>query len=55
VDYMSIKDSTATGGAAWYAGANSTNVSGNTGWIFSAPASGATPTMTANNNYYYNS
>lgn len=37
VDYMSIKDSTATGGASWYAGANSTNVSGNTGWIFTAP------------------
>ncbi len=35
-DYLSIKDSTATGGAVWYAGANSTNVSGNTGWIFSA-------------------
>jgi len=37
-NYLSIQDSTATGGAAWYAGANSTNVSGNTGWIFSAPA-----------------
>lgn len=36
-DYLSIQDSTATGGAAWYAGANSTNVSGNTGWIFTAP------------------
>lgn len=37
VDYMSIQDSTATGGATFYAGANSTNVSGNTGWIFTAP------------------
>lgn len=37
VDYMSIKDSTATGGASWYAGANSTDVSGNTGWIFDDP------------------
>jgi len=36
-DYLSRKDSTATGGAAWYAGANSTNVSGNLGWIFTAP------------------
>lgn len=36
VDYMSIRDSTATGGATWYAGANSTNVSNNTGWIFTA-------------------
>lgn len=36
VDYVSIKDSTATGGA-WYAGSHSTNVSGNTGWSFSDP------------------
>lgn len=36
VDYMSIRDSTATGGATWYAGSNSTNVSNNSGWIFSA-------------------
>ena len=36
-DYLSLKDSAATGGASWYAGANSTNVSGNTGWIFTAP------------------
>ena len=36
VDYMSIQDSTATGGSAWYA-LNSTDVSGNTGWIFAAP------------------
>jgi hypothetical protein len=43
-DYLSIQDSTATGGAAWYAGANSTNVSGNTGWIFTAPPSG-TPNL----------
>jgi hypothetical protein len=35
-DYLSLKDSAATGGASWYAGANSTNVSGNTGWTFSA-------------------
>lgn len=36
VDYMSIKDSAAANGP-WYAGANSTNVSGNSGWIFTAP------------------
>jgi hypothetical protein len=36
-DYLSLKDSAAAGGASWYAGANSTNVSGNTGWIFTAP------------------
>ena len=33
-NYLSLKDSAATGGATWYAGANSTNVSGNSGWIF---------------------
>jgi hypothetical protein len=37
-DYVSIRDITATGGASWYAGANSTNVSGNTGWMFTAPS-----------------
>ena len=37
VDYVSIIDSNAAGGASWYAGANSTNVSNNTGWIFTAP------------------
>ena len=36
VDYLSIQDSNATGGATWNA-ANSTNVSNNTGWIFTAP------------------
>lgn len=34
-DYLSLQDMTATGGATWYAGQHSTNVSGNTGWIFS--------------------
>jgi hypothetical protein len=39
VDYVSLQDSTAAGtGATWNAGPNSTNVSGNTGWIFAAPA-----------------
>lgn len=48
VDYMSIQDSTAAGAAAsWYAGANSTNVSGNTGWIFTAPPS------TGNSNFFF--
>ena len=36
-DYLSISRSTATGGAAWYAGANSTNGGNNSGWIFTAP------------------
>jgi hypothetical protein len=35
VDYLSIQDSNATPGSTWYAGSNSTNVSNNTGWIFS--------------------
>jgi hypothetical protein len=39
-NYLSLKDSTATGGATWYAGSNSTNVSGNTGWIFANAAGG---------------
>lgn len=37
VDYMSIKDSVADQANTWYAGANSVNVSGNSGWVFTAP------------------
>jgi hypothetical protein len=37
VDYLSISDSNALGGATWYAGANSSNVANVTGWIFTAP------------------
>jgi hypothetical protein len=37
-DYLSIKDSNATGGAVWNAGANSVSVNNNTGWIFSSTA-----------------
>jgi hypothetical protein len=33
-DRLLIQDSTATGGATWYAGSHSINVSNNTGWIF---------------------
>lgn len=33
-DYLSLKDSNATGGATWNAGNNSTDVSNNTGWIW---------------------
>jgi hypothetical protein len=36
VDFISVSNSVATGGATWYAGANSTNGGNNTGWIFSA-------------------
>jgi hypothetical protein len=38
-DYLSISRSTATGGASWYAGANSTNGGNNSGWVFTAPPS----------------
>jgi hypothetical protein len=38
-DWLTLQDSTASGGATFYAGANSTNTSGNTGWSFtSGPA-----------------
>lgn len=37
VDFVSVKDSTATGNTPFYAGANSTNVSGNTNWTFTTP------------------
>lgn len=33
-DYLSIQDITASPGSTWYAGSHSTNVSGNSGWIF---------------------
>jgi len=42
VDYVSIQDSNAAGGASWYAGVNSTNVSNNTGWIFTGVPSPST-------------
>lgn len=38
-DYLSLTKSAAGGGATWYAGANSQDVSGNSGWIFTAPPS----------------
>lgn len=36
-DYLSVQDISASPASIWYAGANSTNVSGNTGWIFTIP------------------
>lgn len=38
-NYLSIKDSNASGGALWYAGVNSVDNTGNTGWIFGAAPS----------------
>jgi hypothetical protein len=46
IDYLSIQDSNATPGSTWYAGANSTNVSNNTGWIF-------TPYFPPNGNFFF--
>lgn len=40
-NYLSLQYSNATGGATWYAGNASTNVSDNTGWIFSNLPSGS--------------
>ena len=41
-DYLTISRSTATSsGATWYAGANSTDGSNNSGWVFTAPSAGA--------------
>jgi hypothetical protein len=50
-DFLSISRSTATGGASWYAGANSTNGGNNSGWIFTAPPGGGY-TIAANNGSY---
>jgi len=36
-DYLAIQYSLASPGSTWYAGANSTNITGNTGWIFTPP------------------
>ena len=45
VEYMSIKDSTATGGAFW-AAKDSDNVSGNTGWVFTVASPSLSPSAT---------
>lgn len=45
VNYLSIQDSTVNASPKWYAGANSTNVSGNTNWLFVNPLSGGTMLM----------
>lgn len=39
-DYLTVTDSSAGGGAAWYAGSHSTNGGNNTGWIFTDPPVG---------------
>ncbi len=37
LDYLNITNSTVALAGTWYAGAHSTNVSGNTGWVFQSP------------------
>jgi fibronectin-binding autotransporter adhesin len=49
-DYLSISRSTATGGATWYAGANSTDGGNNSGWIFTAPPG---PPAPGNGNFFF--
>lgn len=44
-DYLRIQNSIASGLGTWYAGANSIDVSGNTGWIFTDAPSGAASKM----------
>jgi hypothetical protein len=39
-DYISLQDCTGAGNVPHFAGANSTNVSGNTNWSFTAPVVG---------------
>lgn len=39
VNYVSLRDNTASGNVPFYAGANSVDVSGNTNWTFSSPPS----------------
>ncbi|MEI6767220.1 MAG: hypothetical protein WCM76_16440, partial [Bacteroidota bacterium] len=40
LDYLQLKDSKATGGANFYAGANSIDLGNNTGWNFTTPPGG---------------
>ncbi len=47
-NYLSIFNSHASPGNVWYAGANSVDSGGNTGWIF-----GTKPTPFSNSNNYF--
>lgn len=44
-DYLDISNSNATGGASWYAGANSANTTNNDGWVFEDAPSGPSSTV----------
>jgi hypothetical protein len=55
-DYLSVKDLTVNSTVAkWYAGANSTNVSGNTGWTFTALVNSLVTRLTNNGVLFVNS
>jgi autotransporter-associated beta strand protein len=51
-DYISLQDSTATGGAIWLPGLNSTNVSGNTGWSWPKYWVGGTGNWSDDDNHW---
>lgn len=50
-NYISLQDSVASGGATFYAGNHSTNVSGNSGWIFTNPAIAASENASRDENF----
>lgn len=49
-NYISLQDSVASGGATFYAGANSLDVSGNSGWIFTNEQGGGGQTAKIDDN-----
>ena len=51
-DYLSIQDSSATGGALWYAGAHSVRVSNSGGWIYTAPGGAFSPLLLSPSAWY---
>lgn len=40
-NYLSLRDSSAGGGAVWFAGANSVSLGGNSGWVFNSASGGS--------------
>lgn len=50
-DYLNVSYSIATGGARFFAGANSTDSLNNTGWYFAAPSNGLGGTVTTDGAY----
>jgi hypothetical protein len=54
-DFLSISHSTATGGATFYAGGNSTNGGSNSGWTFTAAPNATAYTLVGPGRGYYRS